>query len=105
MREALGVGHGGDSTTAPAKLAYLQPVLQNVASQRIVGRREAHDANLKRGEPAEKPPLPQVRGDAEHKRRPSAGGPYTGVAHAAPQTGSTLGGRTSVLNSSVATEN
>ena len=65
MREALGVGHGGDSTTAPAKLAYLQPVLQNVASQRIVGRREAHDANLKRGEPAEKPPLPQVRGDAE----------------------------------------
>lgn len=65
VREALGVGHGGDSTTAPAKLAYLQPVLQNVASQRIVGRREAHDANLKRGEPAEKPPLPQVRGDAE----------------------------------------
>ena len=44
----------GDSTTAPAKLAYLQPVLQAVASQRIVGRREAHDANLKRGEPAEK---------------------------------------------------
>lgn len=29
-------------TTAPAKLAYLQPALQAVASQRIVGRREAH---------------------------------------------------------------
>lgn len=32
---------GRKSTTAPAKLAYLQPVLPAVASQRIVGRREA----------------------------------------------------------------
>ena len=70
MREALGIGNGGNRTTAAAKLAYLHLVLQVVASQRILQRREAHDANPKRGEPTEKPPLPQVHGTGAASWRP-----------------------------------